>query len=877
MPIGPHRDPRPGGDSCGDAFASNVVERVCGIPAECIGLRFQLSPIESVRTVSEKCTNHFGEWLAGQIPVLAEGTLAVTKTRRLLFLHIAPPRRARGRAAGAGKTSRSAVVHWTIRLGLFWACALGPMAPGYAQTPSLLDRPDVDVVDGGTVYASARLPDGSLVFGGEFRQIDGAPRRSLFKRRPDGTLDPDWNPAVDGPVYALAADAAGHVYVGGYFTTLGGQVRRSLAKLSGEGSGAVDADWNPSPNGDVVALAIDANGDVYAGGYFTIVGGRTRRNLAKLSGDGFGAADADWDPSPDDNVSAIALDANGDLFVGGDFDRIGAQSHPGVAKLSTQGAGVVDAAWRPLSDTGPRVSALALDGDGNLFVGGSFESIGGFARGHLAKLSTAGSGAVDPNWDPSADASVQALAVDASGALYAGGGFRTIGGLPRLHLAKLSRDGVGAVDPAWNPAPDDGIEDIAIDADGKTYVGGGFRTLAGSLRLGFAAVQADGTADAAMDAEWPGVVHALAHQADGGTIVGGEFRKADGHARRNLFRLRADGTVDPDWNPLPNGRVNAIATDADGVYIGGRFDTVDEQPRMFIAKLSGGGTGALDPQWNPSFEALFNGYVDILAIHPNGNLYAAGDFLAVGGFSRHGLVKLSTAGSGTVDPNWNPSPDFFVAAMVLDARGDLYVGGNFGQIGGAFRQSLAKLAGDGVGAADPAWQSSSDGGVYALAMDAAGDVFAGGDFGSIGGQARRRLAKLSGSGTGTVDPNWNPSADSAVYALAVDAAGDVYAGGDFDTIGGSPRTHIAKLSGSGTGAADPEWKPLFAIGNPDARERPDVNGFGIDSQGNVWVGGSFWTIDGEPRVGIAAFGSVSDVLFIDGFDSSSVLSIATEG
>ena len=62
-------------------------------------------------------------------------------------------------------------------------------------------------------------------------------------------------------------------------------------------------------------------------------------------------------------------------------------------------------------------------------------------------------------------------------------------------------------------------------------------------------------------------------------------------------------------------------------------------------------------------------------------------------------------------------------------------------------------------------------------MQADGKILAGGDFTSIGGQTRNRIARLDAT-TGLAD-SFNPNANDAVYSIAVQADGKILAGGDF--------------------------------------------------------------------------------------------------
>ncbi|MFT3791094.1 MAG: Ig-like domain repeat protein [Rudaea sp.] len=359
-----------------------------------------------------------------------------------------------------------------------------------AQTPAPWPNPYLN--SGGSVLAVARLPGGGMVVGGDFSEVNGTRRSNIAKILADGSVDPNWNPSADDSVTALAVDAGGNVYASGWFGNIGGQSRKYIAKLSGTGSGTADANWNPSPDDWVTALAVDAGGNVYAGGQFSSIGGQSRSYIAKLSGTGSGAADANWNPSPDNRLTALALDAGGNVYAGGYFSSIGGQSRSYIAKLSGTGSGAADANWN--ASASDAVDALAVDASGNVYAGGNFGSIGGQSRSQIAKLSGTGSGAADASWNPSASGSVFALAVDAGGNVYAGGAFTQIGGQSRSHIAKLSGTGSGAVDANWNPLADDWLFALALDASGNVYAGGYFAHIGGQAHPGLAVLPPDASA-----------------------------------------------------------------------------------------------------------------------------------------------------------------------------------------------------------------------------------------------------------------------------------------------------------------------------------------------------------------------------------------------
>lgn len=303
-----------------------------------------------------------------------------------------------------------------------------------------------------------------------------------------------------------------------------------------------------------------------------------------------------------------------------------------------------------------------------------------------------------------------------------------------------------------------------------------------------------------------GPVFAVAIDGSGRTYLGGVFTLVGGMARNDIARLNADGTLDLTWNPnATSNSVNAIAVSGTDVYVGGNFTMIGGQSRNNIAKLSTG-TGLADTMWNPNATDI----VHALAVSGS-DLYVGGDFNganSIGGQARNRVAKLSTT-TGLAEAGWSANASGGAnngSARALAVSGpDLFVGGYFDTFDGVSRGQVAKVSTTG-GVVDPNWDEPAGDTVFALAVLGTA-VFVGGTAG---------IKKLTTIGRGSEDPLWglpgNASPDDTVRAIAVSGS-DLYAGGDFtgaNSIGGQARNHLAKLSTTGTGPADPVWDP-----NPD--------------------------------------------------------------
>jgi uncharacterized delta-60 repeat protein len=340
--------------------------------------------------------------------------------------------------------------------------------------------------------------------------------------------------------------------------------------------------FDPNANNEVRVFAVQADGKILVGGFFSSIGGQTRNKIARVNPDG--SLDATFDPNANQGVFAVPVQADGKILVGGYFTSMGGQTRNRIARLNPDGS--LDTTFDPNANSDVR--PIAVQADGKILVGGSFSSIGGQTRNRIARLSPDGS--LDATFDPNVTGTtgtgaVFAVAVQADGKIPVGGDFTSVGGQTRNNIARLNPD--GSLDAAFDPNASFFVEALAVQADGKILVVGLFGSIGGQTRNGIARLNSDGSLDANFDPNANGQVHAVAVQADGKILVGGTFYTIGGQTRNRIARLNPDGSLDASFDPNANDFVFAVAVQADGkILVGGDFTNIGDQPRNRIARLT---------------------------------------------------------------------------------------------------------------------------------------------------------------------------------------------------------------------------------------------------------------------------------------------------
>ncbi|HYE31316.1 MAG TPA: hypothetical protein VEH27_07810 [Methylomirabilota bacterium] len=83
----------------------------------------------------------------------------------------------------------------------------------------------------GVVWAVAASEDGSMLVGGDFRQVNGTASQNLARVASSGALDRSFNIGTDGAVLAIGALSGGEFLIGGSFTSVDGKTQPYLARV----------------------------------------------------------------------------------------------------------------------------------------------------------------------------------------------------------------------------------------------------------------------------------------------------------------------------------------------------------------------------------------------------------------------------------------------------------------------------------------------------------------------------------------------------------------------------------------------------------------------------------------------------------------------
>ncbi|HEX8197062.1 MAG TPA: FG-GAP-like repeat-containing protein [Pyrinomonadaceae bacterium] len=547
-------------------------------------------------------------------------------------------------------------------------------------------------------------------------------------------------------------------------------------------------------------------------------------------------------------------------------------------------------------DENAQVSAVVIQPDEKILVGGLFTNYNGLSANRIVRLNP--DGILDTTFNPpSLNGLVSAIALQSDGKIVIGGAFSIVNEQPALRIIRLNSN--GSLDTAFNIAggPNSNVFEIVIQSDGKILIGGIFTAVGGTTRNRIARLNADGTLDTSFN---PGsganqTIQAIALQPDGKILVGGDFSSFNGVARNRLARVNQDGSIDTSFNPGAgaNSSVRAFAVLSNGkILVGGLFTDFNGSPRESVVRLNQ--DGSLDTAF-ASVDFSVTTVTDIV-VQPDGLILIGGNFFSVNGVSRSNIARLNA--DGTLDANFtNPFLSTTVSDVALLTNGKIMVGGNFSSprriarlqangsldssfnvgrgfegfvtgtvydtvtqpdgktviaglfdfVNGAPFPGIVRLNQDGTLDGPLLFGTTLSGPIQTIALQPDGRILIGGGFAFVhNGIVVNRIARLLPNGG--VDPAFNVGTGFAgtLFSLAVQADGKILAAGNFTQYGGVPANNIVRLNPDGTRDA------AFDI---NAGTNGQINKVILQPDNKILIIGTFVSVNGVARYGIARLNS----------------------
>ena len=635
-----------------------------------------------------------------------------------------------------------------------------------------------------------------------------------------GEVDPSFNPVVQknnglGTVIAIQPD--GKILVGGNFTIANRVERSGIARFNADGS--LDTSFNPNADiigtifgGVVTAIKIQTDGKILIGGYFTSAGNALHKNIARLNADGTidntFVTETSIFSGINGTVNDIEIRSDGKIFVAGTFsygDNSGTTRFYNVALFNPDGS--PDTSFYYEGTQGVR--DLVVLPDNRILVGGSrfFHRYSATGRGEIAYP---------------VDGTVNKIVLLPNSQILIGGDFTQYNGFQQGRVARINLD--GSLDTSFNPNGlgfNNLVNDIVLAPDGKIVVGGAFSSFNGSTHQKIARLNPDGSIDAAFNYVLPGQstqnIADIEVYADGRVLALNNAFFINS-VRRNVIRLNSDGALDASFGvvnltnygtvyqvlPLPSGKILIV----------GFFDAISDVLRPNIARLNS--DGSLDTSFVP--EAGF-AYILAVAQQPDGKVLFGGKF--------NRLVRLNADGS--LD-RWFDF-DTYIYALKVQPDGKILVGGDFYT---GIRRNIARLNSDGT--VDAAFFPSVDLSVNDIQVQPDGKILIGGTFTQVNGAIRGRIARLNADGS--LDNSFNPlgGANGDVLTVALQPDGKVVIGGKFTAVNGINRAYMARLNADGSLDAG------FT-----ANSNYFVNSIVVQPNGKIIAGGEFTVVNNSPR------------------------------
>jgi uncharacterized delta-60 repeat protein len=278
---------------------------------------------------------------------------------------------------------------------------------------------------GASVFAIAIQSDGKILIGGLFTTYKGVTNNYIIRLNSDGSKDLTFDNSIgfNNQVTEISIQSDGKILVGGDFTTYKGVSANQIIRLNSDGTKDLTFDNSIGFNGSVNTIVIQSDGKILVGGGFTTYKGVTNNFIIRLNSDG--TKDLTFDNSIGFNstLNQISIQSDGKILVVGFFTTYKGVTENRIIRLNSDGT--KDLTFDNSIGFNGTTTAISIQSNGKILVGGSFTTYKGVSANRIIRLNS--DGTKDLTFDNSIafNGVVLTITIQLNGEILVGGTFTT--------------------------------------------------------------------------------------------------------------------------------------------------------------------------------------------------------------------------------------------------------------------------------------------------------------------------------------------------------------------------------------------------------------------------------------------------------------------
>ena len=291
----------------------------------------------------------------------------------------------------------------------------------------------------GNVHAIAIQDDGMMVVGGVFTTYQGDSANRIIRLNPDGSRDASFEigAGFNNRVSSIIVQDDGKIVAGGFFITYQGDSANNIIRLNSDGTRDTSFEIGDGFNNTLRSITIQDDGKILVVGNFTSYQGDYAGRIIRLNPDGSRDASFDTGGGFNNTAQAVAVQDDGKIVVGGFFTSYQGDSANNIIRLNSDGTRDTSFEIGTGIPNGA-VRAVTLQDDGKILVGGSFTTYQGDSANRILRLNPDGSR--DASFEIGTgfnNAINQSIVLQDDGKIVTGGAFNTYQGEPAPRIVRL--------------------------------------------------------------------------------------------------------------------------------------------------------------------------------------------------------------------------------------------------------------------------------------------------------------------------------------------------------------------------------------------------------------------------------------------------------